>query len=295
MENLEAHADQQAIRARMAAFGARPIRNLKNRDGSILLAHADFDSYEGPFESAPYLRLHLCTANVGRLRRAGADGSLVEGVIRPGTIGVTLPNFEAEGCWPKTQATNIMVHMDALSEVAGEGMTPEKLEASASTLHRDELVTSVMYAIWRDAEAHGLSSAFFDHGLALILNRLADYRQDAPAPGTRSGQPLSRPKLARVLELIESSLDTDVRVNELAQECGQDVRSFTRSFRASTGFAPYEYLTYRRMEAAKELLLAGMAVTEIALSTGYSNPSKFAAAFRRFAGCTPTQWRRERC
>ena len=295
MEAIVRDPDHQEIRQRMAEFGARPIRNLKSPDGSVLLTHAEFDSYEGPFESAPYLRLHLCTAHVGRLRRSGADGSVLDGVIRPGTIGVTLPNFEAEGCWPQMQSTNIMVHKDALSALAGEGVSLANLEASASVLHRDELVTSVMYAIWRDAEAHGLSSAFFEHGLALILRKLADFRRDETAANSRSGRPLPKPLLTRVEDLIEGNLDADVRVNELAKECGLDVRSFTRSFRASTGFAPYEYLTYRRMEAAKRLLSAGVAVTEIALSTGYSNPSKFAAAFRRFAGCTPTQWRREQC
>ncbi|WP_420833470.1 helix-turn-helix domain-containing protein [Sphingomonas pollutisoli] len=51
------------------------------------------------------------------------------------------------------------------------------------------------------------------------------------------------------------------------------------------------YLTQRRMERAKPLLDDGMPVTHVALSVGYSNPSKFAAAFRPICGCSPSAWR----
>ena len=35
-------------------------------------------------------------------------------------------------------------------------------------------------------------------------------------------------------------------------------------------------------------------MTEIALSTGYASQAAFGVAFRRVAGVTPGQWRRER-
>lgn len=99
-------------------------------------------------------------------------------------------------------------------------------------------------------------------------------------------------RLARALEFIESRLGSDVRMDELASELGQDIRTVTRAFRAATGLAPFEYLTVRRMEKAKQLLLTGLEITAIANEVGYSNPSKFSAAFRRVCGCSPTDWRR---
>ena len=81
---------------------------------------------------------------------------------------------------------------------------------------------------------------------------------------------------------------------DIAGELDRDVRSLTRAFRAATGYAPYEYLTFRRMERAKELLGTAETVMEIALQVGYSNPAKFAAAFRRFCGCSPSEWRGRR-
>jgi AraC family transcriptional regulator len=285
--------EQLEFHQRMAALGATPRLTLRSSDESVSLSHADFDAYEGQFEKEPFLRLHLCTAHIGRLSRIGADGAWLEGVLRPGTFGITMPNTEAEGCWPRTQALTIMIKPSRLSEIDEDSITLEKLEPVASVLHRDPLVASVMSALLRDAEAHGLTSAFFDHGLDLILKRLAELKDDIKHKLTRPMRPLSRSHLRSALEFIESRLDSDFKVRELSDACGQDVRSFTRSFRASTGSAPYEYFTYRRMESAKRLLLSKTPITEVAFSVGYSNPSKFSAAFRRFYGFSPSQWRRD--
>ncbi len=283
---------QQKFRQRMSQFGATPLLSLKNRDASVFLAHSNFDAYEGSYDKEPFLRLQLCTSHVGRIYRDSADGMRLDGIIRPGSYGLTLPHTEAEGFWPRLQALAILIKPGHLSQF-GDGISLQQLEPISHKLHRDPLVSAVMTAMWRDAEVHGLTSAFFDHGLALILKRLSEYRLNGGGADVRPARPLSKAHLKKVQDLIESRLNCDIRTNELAIECGQDVRSFTRSFRASTGFAPYEYLTLRRMERAKQLLHSGTSITEVAFLVGYSNPSKFSAAFRRFYGCSPSIWRRE--
>ncbi|WP_093818460.1 helix-turn-helix domain-containing protein [Stenotrophomonas indicatrix] len=66
--------------------------------------------------------------------------------------------------------------------------------------------------------------------------------------------------------------------------------TFSRALRAATGMPPYAYLTQHRMQWAQCALSAGQSVTDVALACGYANPSRFAAAFRRVAGCTPSAW-----
>jgi AraC-like DNA-binding protein len=83
-------------------------------------------------------------------------------------------------------------------------------------------------------------------------------------------------------------------VGDLAREARLDIRSFTRAFRSATGLAPYEYLTMRRLQHARDLLQTDRSITEIAMSVGYANPSKFAAAFRRLYDCSPREWRNAR-
>lgn len=283
---------QQFFRQRMAEVGATPLFALKNQDASVLMSLTDFGAHEGVYDDEPFLRLQLCTAHMGKIYRNGSDGVQVEGTLRPGTFGLNLPHVPAEGYWPRNQSLTIVVKPDHISDYAPETVTLESLTPAAAHLHQDPLISSVMTALWYDAEAHGLSSAFFEHGLAVILKRLSEFKIQAVNGTAKLAYPLSKTQFSKVREVIETRLSSDLRIKDLADECGQDIRSFTRSFRATTGVAPYEYLTNCRMDKAKQLLLTSVPVTEIAFSVGYSNPSKFAAAFRRFHGCSPTQWRR---
>ncbi len=58
------------------------------------------------------------------------------------------------------------------------------------------------------------------------------------------------------------------------------------------GVTIFEYRTQARMQEAKNLLVANhLTVTEIAGICGYSNASKFSAAFKKYFGLTPTDWK----
>jgi len=57
---------------------------------------------------------------------------------------------------------------------------------------------------------------------------------------------------------------------------------------------PHRYLTGRRIERAKSLLVERkLSVTEIGLDVGFSETSSFTSAFRKFTGETPTDCRRK--
>lgn len=275
---------------RMLEVGAPPNLLLSNKSGSVLLAHTEFSDFEGVYAPSPYLMLTLCTARTGRFRRA-ADNACVEGVLRPGTLGLALPNTAAEGYWPKAAMLGVAIDLQQHQALADGDDIVDRLAAAGSALHRDPLLSSVMNSLWRDAEAHGLGSAFFDHGIALLLKRLEEF-EGAKLP-QRLTHPLVGPRLKRALEFIEERIEADMSLDEFALVVGRDPRTATRAFRSATGYAPYEYLTLRRMEQAKQLLRSGSRVIDVALAVGYANPSKFSAAFRRFFGCSPAAWRHD--
>jgi AraC family transcriptional regulator len=67
---------------------------------------------------------------------------------------------------------------------------------------------------------------------------------------------------------------------------------FARAFKASTGLAPHQFVTARRMERAKTLLLESRAsVVEVAHAVGLSNVSHFRRMFRAHLGMLPGELR----
>lgn len=73
------------------------------------------------------------------------------------------------------------------------------------------------------------------------------------------------------------------------------VAEFRQRFQAATGRMPYAWYVHRRIERAKELLVASKeSLTEIAISVGFSSQSHFTEAFRRLEGMPPARWRAQR-
>ena len=87
---------------------------------------------------------------------------------------------------------------------------------------------------------------------------------------------------------------SDVSLNELVHITGLSRAQFFRAFRVSTGQTPARRMLQLRMQHAANLLEQGQTINDVAGLLGYSNGSHFAAAFRRYNGATPSEWRRFR-
>ncbi len=160
------------------------------------------------------------------------------------------------------------------------------------------LVSSLVPAIAKPEEAPSL---FLDHvALALTAHLACSYGE------ARFGTELPRGGLApwqekRAKELMSASLNEDVPLARLANECGLSVRHFSRAFRQSTGTSPHRWLLKRRVENARELLSnRGLSLSEVALSCGFADQSHLTRVFTAMVGVSPGAWRRvkgpsERC
>ena len=97
----------------------------------------------------------------------------------------------------------------------------------------------------------------------------------------------------RAAEMIRERLDGNIRLSQLARECGLSVSHFTRAFRKSFGVSPYRWLLERRIDYAKALLLTSdLPIANIALQSGFSDQAAFTRAFGRIVGDSPGRWKR---
>lgn len=116
----------------------------------------------------------------------------------------------------------------------------------------------------------------------------------APASGPDASRGLAAWQLRRVRAFAEADVDALPSVTELARECRLSPSHFARRFSASTGTSPHQWLTTRRVERAKELLLgSGHELSQIALACGFVDQSHFTRVFTRIEGQSPGRWRRQ--
>ncbi len=84
----------------------------------------------------------------------------------------------------------------------------------------------------------------------------------------------------------------DARV--MASEVGVSAATLNNWFKSLYGLTVSGYLRHLRIMEAEKMLATGSSVTEASTAVGYANPSKFAAAFRRERGLSPSDYRHER-
>lgn len=99
---------------------------------------------------------------------------------------------------------------------------------------------------------------------------------------------------ARLLDEPEGWADAAPSVDTLAARLGVSDRHVRRIFEAQFGVSPMQYLQTRRLHTAKQLLAdTNLAVTQVALLSGYASVRRFNAAFVAHYKLNPTQLRRQ--
>jgi AraC family transcriptional regulator len=97
----------------------------------------------------------------------------------------------------------------------------------------------------------------------------------------------------RAAELLKENLDGQITLADLAAECRLSVSHFARSFKRSFGTSAHRFLMYQRIEKAKALLSSsGLALSEVALQSGFADQPSFSRTFKAIIGMPPNQWRK---
>ncbi|MFQ1001270.1 helix-turn-helix domain-containing protein [Modestobacter sp. SSW1-42] len=125
--------------------------------------------------------------------------------------------------------------------------------------------------------------------LGFVLERLAQHldRAVVAAPDVRDDALADR-----VRELIDARVAEGLSLTETAETFGVHPTSVVRAFTRRHGLPPHRYLTGRRIDLARRLLLAGMPAAEVATAAGFADQSHLTRHFRRMLDTTPGAYAR---
>lgn len=100
--------------------------------------------------------------------------------------------------------------------------------------------------------------------------------------------------LARILGWMQSNLDRELSVVELAQRAAMSPRTFARQFRRQTGTTPHQWLTHLRLLAAQRRLeQTGDSMDDVAEAVGWQTAATLRQHFNRQLRTSPTAYRRK--
>jgi len=85
-----------------------------------------------------------------------------------------------------------------------------------------------------------------------------------------------------------------ISIENLSRNLGYHRTHLSKMFKQATGLSPMQFLLKVRMERAAELLQGGMrlSIEQVASSVGYGDALYFSKQFRKWYGCSPTEYRK---
>jgi len=101
-------------------------------------------------------------------------------------------------------------------------------------------------------------------------------------------------RLCRARDYLGDCYTERVTLENAARKACLSRFHFSRLFAQAFGETAHEFVTRRRIEEAKKLLLRdGESITEICFSVGYESLGSFSTRFRSLTGLSPASFRRE--
>lgn len=133
------------------------------------------------------------------------------------------------------------------------------------------------------------------HGQALRLEVAALFMSpevaETQSAVVGSGSARSR-SVARALGLMQSNIEQPLSILTIARQIGRSRKDLEQRMKAQLGATPQAiYRRLRLIQARKLVLETDLNISEVALRSGYEDPSAMTRAYREEFGATPRQMR----
>jgi AraC family transcriptional regulator len=244
-------------------------------------------------------RWHLISA-LGK-RPAVFEGKTAHGSVLPFTKPPGALTLVPAGALPavrlcsSSELISCAVDDAVVQTVVMEDHDGQRLELLFQTGIRDRAAECIVNLLSEEMEAGGPSGRMYGESLvrALVSRYLVLASGDRPRQAPAAG--VMHPRLLRRLrDWMESNLHRDISLMAMAHEANYSSTHLLRSFRASTGMTPHQYLLELRVVKAEGLLRGrGHRLIDVAAQCGFASQSHFTQTFKTRRGVTPGQYRRE--
>lgn len=126
--------------------------------------------------------------------------------------------------------------------------------------------------------------------LSLVVDRLRFHLDHTVEAAPRSGPMLA----ADLRDVLDARVVPGVSLAEAARILHAHPAHLVRQFGRRFGLPPHRYLTGRRVDLARRLLLDGMPVARVARASGFHDQAHLSRHFGRILGTTPGRFARSR-
>jgi AraC family transcriptional regulator len=226
------------------------------------------------------------TAHGNMLRFTKPAGAL--NLVPPGTV-------PAVRLCSSSELISCAIDDAVVATIAMEEHSGQKSELLFQCVVRDSAAERIVNLLSEEMEAGGPAGRMYAESLVrALVSRYLALASGEPSPQSPASRVLHPRLLKRLHDWMESNLHHDISLTAMAHEAKYSSTHLLRSFRASTGLTPHQYLLELRVAKAEGLLRGSRPrLIDVAVECGFANQAHFTQIFKSRRGLTPGQYRRE--
>ncbi|WP_439345801.1 helix-turn-helix domain-containing protein [Vacuolonema iberomarrocanum] len=224
------------------------------------------------------------------------DGKTHTGLYRKGDFTITPAGMQFSARWQgdenclRIQLSDRFIRSVAQETLAGDS---DRLALLPTFQSRDPQIEAIATMFLTELQQEQPGGALYRESLAnlLTVHLLRQHGMTQPQlPSYEGGLPPRQ--LSQVLDYIDTYLQQDIKLADLADLVGLSSFHFVRLFKQSMGSSPHQYLIQQRIERAKRLLQqTDQSIMNVALDCGFNSHSHLSKRFRQLTGMTPKAYR----
>jgi AraC-like DNA-binding protein len=170
-----------------------------------------------------------------------------------------------------------------LVSVALESSREEVAARFASPVIDDPQIAAELFQVHKLLETSPTTLAV-EERLLVVLRALVDRHCSHEK---RKSLVSSTMAVDRARAYLDGNFSAQVRLDDLSCECEVSPFHLIRSFRDAIGMTPHAYLMQVRVNRAREMIVAGDAISSVAYRCGFVDQSHLTRTFKRILGVTP--------
>lgn len=193
--------------------------------------------------------------------------------------------------------------MEFMNEIFVNNAEKYLAETSINYLFNECINMMIRYGVknnftfWEHVDQEVFSGKAIDaiedcQGIAILLEELLVRMFDQQEAGVPRREGLHSSLIDNVIQYIERSTFEEITLQAVSLKYAVNPSYLSRAFKAATGQGFIKFVTDKRVERAKELLVnSRMEIVDIAQALGFSDQQYFNRVYKKTTGFTPNEWR----